>query len=115
MKISFPLLSNSSEHYYPRTSNCPICNSDYSNGIAYVRGGIIVESQFYEALNKLKPIAFLDIGFRGIGKDMTDSAHVSLVDHLQTEQFSLNTCSLKCLRKLFDQIWNELETQLAQQ
>ncbi len=110
---TFPLLNTkSSTEVYPTTSSCPICGDDFSEGVAYLSGGIVVDHVHSQTLAKLNPEAFLYIGYHGKQSDMSDSANVSLVEDLKSEQFTIQTCSLKCLRKLFDTIWHNLEAQL---
>ena len=75
--------------------------------------GIVVDHDNVTTLNSMKPQAYFYVGFHGSDTEVINSENVEIVEDLISDQFSIHTCSVECMRKLFNDIFNFISTSLS--
>ncbi len=97
---SSPVLSSSDRPFYPADARCPVCHSEFTQGVAYLSGGaILLSDDGQDSLHPDRLQAFLHVGYHGRDPEMRDSADVSIVADLHGGQFDLQWCSVACMRE----------------
>jgi hypothetical protein len=96
---------------------CPVCGNVISRGTAYISFGAVID---YDILDKYKLSdsileGFCHIGYHGSDPDMIDSASCTIADNILGGQADIEFCSLKCLRKWFCKIVDNLKQEIAWQ
>ena len=106
-----PLLSSSDKPLYPTDARCPVCQSEFKNGVAYLSAGaLLLDKDRQNSIETDRLTAFLHIGFHGRESDMSDSSDEILVDELHGGQFDLQWCSIKCMREWLLKLLLEIES-----
>lgn len=112
--LQIPLLSEASRGKYPADGRCPSCDSDFSDGVAYLSGGGLLlskDGQNSLHLDRLK--GFLHVGFHGKSQEARDCGDLMLVDHVSGGQFDLSWCSIRCMRASLMQLLDQLEASIG--
>lgn len=106
MKYRLPLLTGSDLPFFPLTRGlCPVCNSTFANGSAYITGGATVDLLAHPQLTLT---AFFSVGFHGKNPEMADSGDVEIVHDLNGGQFDIRFCSIGCLRNFLAEVVDRL-------
>ena len=104
----FQLLSSDDKRPKPN-GRCPVCGNDFRNGVAYLEGGGVLESEIEAKLRPEDHLGLLHVGFHGLDPEMRDSSDVKVVDHVHFGQFDLNWCSVACMREWLLKLLAEVE------
>ena len=101
--------------WYPLDGRCPVCQSDYSRGFAYLSGGALFLSEDgQDSIDTDRFQGFLHVGFHGKESDMSDSSGVTIVEDLHGGQFDLQWCSIRCMRKWLLDLLQKVESETGQ-
>lgn len=115
--LSHPLLQYDDSPWFPHIPECPVCGTAFkeSNCIAYLSSGALRVDENGDSVDArdLRVESLFHIGFHGVSSDMSDSVDANIVADLQSDQFDLQYCSLKCLRQWLNNVVDELETILS--
>lgn len=114
--MKLPFLSKSDRMFYPTDGCCPMCGSDFKEGVAYISGGALLMSpDGMDSIHTDRLEGFLHLGFHGKDSAMRDSASLMIVDDIAGGQYDLQWCSVRCMRSALNQLLDEIELSIKAQ
>lgn len=109
--VSYLMLSAFDQPFYPAERRCPVCDGDFSRGVAYLSAGALhLTADGQDSLQSDHLRAFLHVGFHGRETDMRDSSDISVVEDLHGGQFDLQWCSVDCMRSWLLNLIHEVDS-----
>lgn len=100
-KITFPIITENDDPYYPRETECPICGSDRTKldkGFLVLNGGAlqIVDEDLSTISGDLE--GFFSLIYHGKGDESSIGGGFDIVDTSLNGQFEIYFCSPDCLQ-----------------
>ncbi len=117
MKTKLPLITKKARAIFPQDHKCPVCSKPFGepNSFACIMGGAMkqVSKNLQEMDSELS--GFLNISFyssysRGKGPRGGVRTRELVVDSWNG-QFDIYFCSIPCMKKFFDDMFDEMEAE----